>query len=252
MKRVVHSDTLFLLDESAKLPYIINRTLLRKKEKEPGFFAELCSFSNKGYPGDKAEYRHRFMIRHFAAVFKPHSKNYSEIELFHHGIESFRPQEALCASCGARGRFSFHDSYKRDLITYDEQVHIHKISIPRYLCASCGHPHAVIPDMLIPYGSYSLRFVLAAVKAYFSRAVSGATVALICDKFQIAISTLYAWKKRFLSHKSLWLGAMANLASTEVRFLTEFLPCPNLLADFFDCFGFSFLQNHLASASAVP
>jgi hypothetical protein len=192
------------------------------------------------------------MIRHFPAFFKPNHNNYSEIELFNRALKCFRPEKARCPSCKSKGSFLLHDSYERDLITYDGGVRAHEITIPRYKCGSCGKPHSVIPDMLIPYGSYSLCFVLTVLKAYFFRNCPGNTVEGICDKYQIAVSTLYAWKERFSSHKSLWLGAATSLSVTNTDFLAEHFLRPGMLSGFFCRFGFSFMQNHLASTSAVP
>jgi ribosomal protein S27AE len=192
------------------------------------------------------------MIRYFAANFKPNRNNYSEIGLFYSAIKSFKPHKARCPGCGAKGRFSYHDSYGRYLVTYDGGVLIHEINIPRYICGSCGRPHAVLPEMLIPYSSYSLGFVMIVLRAYFFRAVSGMTVIDICDKFQIAASTLYAFKERFLAHKSFWLGAVSNLAVSETCFLGEGVPPQEMLYSFFRRFGFSFLQNYIAPYSSIP
>jgi len=192
------------------------------------------------------------MIRYFAANFKPNRNNYSEIELFYSSVKSFKPHKARCPICGAKGRFSYHDSYGRYFVTCEGDILIHEVNIPRYICDSCGHTHAVLPDMLIPCGSYSLGFVLAVLRAYFFRALSGMTVIDICDKFQIAVSTLYDWKKRFLAQKALWLGAASNLAIHELDFLAEEPPPQEMLNGFFRRFGFSFLQNYIAPYSSIP
>ena len=59
--------------------------------------------------------------------------------------------------------------------------------------------------MLIPYSSYSLRFVLTVLEAYFLHAH---TVEEICETYQIAHSTLYVFRSLFLSHKRLILGVL--------------------------------------------
>ena len=192
------------------------------------------------------------MIRYFVNIFKHNRNNYSEIELFFRAMKSFRYHKARCTSCGAIGHLSAHDFYERDLIIYSHGIHIHKIKIQRYICESCGHSHAIIPDMLIPYASYSLGCILAALRSYIFRSLCNHTVSDVCDRYQIAVSTLYSWKKRFLSHKSLWLGAAANIAVADADFLPEYPFCTELLSGFFRRFGFSFMQNHLASNSSVP
>ena len=83
------------------------------------------------------------------------------------------------------------------------------VSIPRVLCTSCGHTHALIPDVLIPFGSYSLCFILSALQRYLNRS---STVAALCDSLQISISTLYGWIHLFEQHASLWLGILHKVA----------------------------------------
>jgi hypothetical protein len=106
--------------------------------------------------------------------------------------------------------------------------------------------------MLIPYGSYSLGFVSAVLRAYFFRSLSGMTVIAICDKFQIAVSTLYAFKERFHAHKALWLGAISNFVVADSDFLAKIPHSPELLNGFFHRFGFSFLQNYITPHSSIP
>jgi transposase-like protein len=192
------------------------------------------------------------MIRHYATFFKAKNNIYSEIELFLLYMSCFCPEKARCPSCGAKGYFSPHGSYVRDLITYQNGVIISKIVIVRYICNSCGSIHAALSDMLMPYSSYSFVFVLTVLRAYFSRGLSGDTVLQICNKYQISVSALYAWKERFHSHKSLWLGVIGNLTVTETDFLAEVAVRPELSEGFFNRFGFSFLQNRKASNSGIP
>jgi transposase len=192
------------------------------------------------------------MIRYFSAIYEPNFKKHTEQEIFTEAVGSFSPQKASCPACGAKGRFSHHGFYKRELITYNRKVLTQEISVPRYNCQSCRRTHAVIPDILIPCGSYSLRFVVTVLKAYFSRSFSGHTVASICTKYQIAVSTLYTWKKLFHAHKSYWLGIIRSLSVSSQEFLEKLACCLELQSSFFIRFGFSFLQNHHASLSSVP
>ena len=61
-----------------------------------------------------------------------------------------------------------HDTYSRYMITIKgNQIESVLLRIPRIKCTSCGHTHAVLPEMLIPYSSYSLRFVLTVLRDYF-------------------------------------------------------------------------------------
>lgn len=82
------------------------------------------------------------------------------------------------------------------------------IQVPRIRCRSCGHTHSVLPDILIPFGSYTLRFILTVLHGYLTR---HCTVADFFDSFQISVSTLYSWIHLFEEHASLWLGILKKV-----------------------------------------
>ena len=197
---------------------------------------------------------HRTMIRHFADIFKPGQKKHSETELLKAASESFRPNEAKCTGCGAVGGFSYHGEYRRNLVVFDNEVNTLDLCISRHVCASCGRTHAVLPPFIVPFGSYSLFFIIKVLREYFSRRIMGLTVSDICERHLISVSTLYKWKSLFLAHKSLWLGILEDLKVSDLDFLTMHVPCPSSLKGFSGRFGFSFLQNRAeaATVSAVP
>jgi ribosomal protein S27AE/transposase-like protein len=151
-----------------------------------------------------------------------------------------------CHHCGAASQLSFHSIYGRYLISYEAgSVICFRISVDRYKCASCGRTHTLLPDILIPFGSYSILFVLMVLKEYFLRNL---TVAGICDKYQIAPSTLYAWKAVYQKHKRLFLGVLASLETKNTKFIQGLLRTGDLsakLGSFFSKYRFSFLgQKH--------
>ncbi len=148
-----------------------------------------------------------------------------------------------CPDCGAKHPiWTYHDSYMRYLISYENGTIITDIiAITRIKCSSCKAPHAVLPEILIPFKSYSLKFVLSVLKDYYQ---SNRTVASLCEKYHISVSTLYAWKKLFLIHKKLWLGIVENIYQDASKFLSS-LPDINTSKDLFQFFlqtGHSFLQ----------
>jgi hypothetical protein len=68
----------------------------------------------------------------------------------------------------------------------------------------------------------------------------------VCAWFGIAVSTLYAWKRRLLEHKDLLLGILVSLKEPALAFLRGLLASIRLseeLKDFFSRYDFSFLQN---------
>lgn len=72
------------------------------------------------------------------------------------------------------------------------------IYIPVFKCNNCEHYHALLPSIIIvPYCQYSLFFILSAL---FAKKYSNITINEIAETFQISISTLYRWEKRFSAY----------------------------------------------------
>jgi len=188
------------------------------------------------------------MIRAFSVFCKLNFIKLSAKDLFLDAMQDFSPEklsslEMTCPFCGAQHPvWSYHDSYQRYLIPFERGTTVtHEIDITRMVCSSCGHPHAILPEIIIPYTSYSLTFVLQVLRAYY---LSHLTVHALCDKYQISPSTLYAWKRLFLIHKKLWLGILQNIYQTAIDFLSS-MPSINTstdLSSFFEQHGHSFLQ----------
>lgn len=148
-----------------------------------------------------------------------------------------------CPNCGAKHpSWTYHDSYDRYLISYENNAIItDNIDITRIRCSSCNGTHAILPEIIIPFRSYSLLFVLSVLKDYY---ISGKTVASLCKKYQISVSTLYEWKQLFLLHKKLWLGIIEDIYQKSIEFLSS-MPDTNTsgrLFDFFSNNNISFLQ----------
>jgi hypothetical protein len=184
------------------------------------------------------------MIRLFAALCKTLLEITSTDEqLFHKAIAGFSAYDAQCHNCGAVGKLVAHGDYSRNLVSFeDDQPVDNWVSPPRYLCVSCETSHALLPDIVIPYGRYSLRFRLIALIAYFEGAM---TVRAICDYFVIAGSTLYRWKDNLLEHKDLMLGLLIGRVKNGLAFLNDLFESSSLsnrLQDFFRRYAFSFMQ----------
>ena len=128
--------------------------------------------------------------------------------------------------------------YERYLVSWgDGSVISQAITVERYQCASCGHTHAVLPSCLIPYKSYSLRFILIVLRSYFLRVCP---VEQLCERYGISISTLYRWLKLFKRHKSLFLGVLEDARMGSLSFLDGLSGAS--LKDFYGSFRFSFLE----------
>jgi ribosomal protein S27AE len=155
-----------------------------------------------------------------------------------------------CPICGAVGKLAEHGDYSRYLTSFESgQIVDSTVDPKRVCCSSCGSTHAILPGIIIPYGRYSLIFVLTVMAAYFERA---ATVTSICERFGIAVSTIYKWKERIALHKDLMLGILISQKHHAHSFILGLIESNDLsdtLRRFFRKYGFSFMQNRSVSAS---
>lgn len=209
------------------------------KKKEPLRWHEpVPSFTNtsqRKYPD--------IMIRIFNLFCKLNEIKISDQEWFDRTIKKLKLIGQVCPYCNSKDRMIPHDTYSRYMITLQNfQVKTVMLQIPRVKCTSCGHTHAILPEMLIPYSSYSLRFVLTVLRDYFLHLH---TIEKICETYQIAHSTLYVFRNLFLSHKRLILGVLNDALEKTGDFITEMNG--QLLFQFWESFRFSFLQVDHAS-----
>ena len=183
------------------------------------------------------------MIRHFTALCKTIFDNFSDEAIFKDATGEFCHYGEKCPRCGAFGKLSPYGSYFRNLVSYKDGIIVEsRVSPLRFECTSCGATHALLPDIIIPYSPYSLRFILTVLTAYFERKT---TVAEVCCRFSIAVSTLYSWKERLLEHKELLLGILESLKESGITFLRSLFGVACLsdrLRSFFQRYAFSFMQ----------
>jgi transposase-like protein len=183
------------------------------------------------------------MIRVFELFRKLNFINISAKDLFLQSMVEFKPHEYKCPFCTTEHPdWKKHAVYDRYLISFENGCVIsYRINIVRFKCSSCGHTHAVLPESIIPYQSYSFLFIIAVMRDYFTRSL---TVEGICAKYEISVSTVYLWKKLFLRHKKIWLGLLNDACTSSIQFLNSFstgglLPS---FEGFFFISGVSFLQ----------
>jgi len=178
------------------------------------------------------------MIRLFTIFCKLDHISFSDRQWFELETASLYITTQECPYCHAKGCISSFSHYNRFLIETGRHGLVeHTISVPRMLCHSCGHTHAVLSSCLIPYRSYSLRSILTLLRYYFLQQY---TVQQLCEAYGIAVSTLYAWKQLFFHQKAVWLGVLTDLSLTSLTFLDQLDGL--LLIEFFRKFAISFLQ----------
>jgi transposase-like protein len=161
------------------------------------------------------------MLRFFGLLQKINFPKVTAYELYQAYTRKFNPFKFPCPVC--RNKYpdwKRHDTYERYIITFEKGQRIHYlVIIIRYKCDSCGHTHALLPEFLIPYRSYSLLFILAVLKDYFAKSL---TIEKISEKYGIAASTIYTWKALFLKNKKIWLGLLEDSCITAADFIKAF------------------------------
>ena len=179
------------------------------------------------------------MIRAKAITFKLFLIRFSDIQLYKSVISNTSLSHCTCPHCKSTSS-TFHSFYNRYLISFEKGQRVDSsISVCRVQCNSCRHTHAILPDIITPFGSYSLRFVITVLFAYISQKH---TVAHLCDKYGISLSTLYVWKNLFYEHYNAWLSASKRFLALSRTAIYSFLSEISLPCRFFQRFGFSFLQ----------
>lgn len=160
-------------------------------------------------------------------------------------MDNYQPQTEICPICKSQGNCRIHAYYNRSVIDFR---YGHKVKsslcVKRLICGSCGHTHAILPDVLIPYASYSLIFILRVLGEFFLDMTS---IEALCEKFSITSMQFYKWLQLWRQHKQLWLGILSDMEISNWFFLKS-LVLTETFSDFGTAFcrqfSYSFLQAH--------
>lgn len=203
-----------------------------------------------GFPADSSLHIDITMIRKNSLFCKLIRIKISSNVLFDSFMDGFDPEQETCPFCGATHSCMTHDSYGRNLIDFISGGTVyHRIRISRGICESCGHTHAILPDLIIPYSTYGVFFILRVIVEYLLRL---RPVEQLCNRFGISHSMLYRWLDLFQAHKLEWLGLVTSMETSPLAFLKSLCSLPE-----FSCFAsafvrptaVSFLQSHSNPAS---
>lgn len=157
----------------------------------------------------------------------------------------FQPHLETCPICGSTGNCHIHDYYGRSIVDFiSGRQEKSSLCILRVFCDSCQHAHAVLPDVIIPYSTYSLFFVLRILAEYFAGLH---TSEQLCERFDISDNQLRKWISLWRSHKRQWLGLLDDASTSDQAFLEEIVTSPSysIFSMSFICqLSHSFLQSH--------
>lgn len=163
--------------------------------------------------------------------------------LFRQSLEQAPLFLLICPFCGAKGTCKKRGSYERSLVTFpDGKPEVLRLRIPRVQC-TCGKSHALLPDFIVPYLSYSLPMILRILSDYLKRRL---TIRGICEKYLVTPPLIYRFKKLFLLHKKQWLGVLRDRELCAPDFVEQLQT--ESYSQFRDAFlrltAYSFLQSH--------
>lgn len=211
------------------------------------------------------------MIRLFFVLCKCFhlTKNNDDYEIYRSYTDNALTDTISCpfSSCGRKGDYHDDGSYNRLFVCYTNgRIERYEITIPRIECNSCGHSHALLAPVIIPYSPFSFHFIISLLYDFITHKYD--TVTSLCQVYDISVSTLYRIFHRFTSDRKLMLGMM-EAAVTKAHELLNILSnnwftkqVDSLLHDFFRSNCASFMQarcrirlkpkSMLASAPSSP
>ena len=160
-------------------------------------------------------------------------------------MEHFHPELETCPICGSNGNCHIHDYYGRSIIDFKAGTQKKSdLCVLRVFCDSCNHAHAILPDIIIPYSSYSLFFVLRILGEYFAGLY---TIEQLCERYGISQNQLFRWLALFRIHKQKWLGLLSDAEVPDFSFLKSLTSSGSYSSfsmGFVLRFTHSFLQSH--------
>ena len=178
------------------------------------------------------------MIRIFTLFCKLNKISLSEHEWIEHSITKLQVWKLSCPCCGSKSGQVRFATYKRYLVSLvKNRMSTLELVIPRTYCSSCRHTHALLPECLIPHGSYGLLTILHILREYFLRT---RTVEEICKEYGISHSTLYSWIKQLKASKRRWLGILCDSEQKTIAFLETL--STDVLFQYCETFRQSFMQ----------
>ena len=169
----------------------------------------------------------------------------SSKSLFDSYMAKFQPELETCPICRSTGNCHIHDYYGRSIIDFITGTKKKSnLCVLRVFCDSCNHAHAILPDIIIPYSSYSLFFVLRILGEYFAGLY---TIEQLCERYGISQNQLFKWVALFKAHKQEWLGLLADAEISDLSFLKDLAVAGSYSSfsmEFIRRSSRSFLQSH--------
>lgn len=160
-------------------------------------------------------------------------------------MEQFQPELETCPICGSTGNCHIHDYYSRSIIDFRSgRKQKDNLCIMRVFCDSCEHAHAILPDIIVPYSSYSLFFILFILGEYCAGL---RTIEQLCERFDVSAKQFHKWLVLWKSHREQWLGMLDASETGDAAFFWQLILLDSYSAfsmEFIRLTTHSFLQSH--------
>jgi len=191
------------------------------------------------------------MLRKITPFGKLFFDEITAIDLYNKFFAKFRIETESCPCCKAAGKCGVHGYYMRNLVDYcNNGISVKLIRVLRLVCKTCSHTHAVLPDIIVPYAQYTIRFMCTVVS---ERLTSATTIDAVCKKFDISYKTLYRFLEIYKEHKALWLGILESNEISPAQFfvvIRTYEHFSDFMSAFTRQFVFSFMQRHANAANS--
>jgi transposase-like protein len=169
----------------------------------PLLSAQIKPFPPKKGQGLSALPMEVFMLRAFMSICK--SLKADDLDALALAPVNCDLSVVVCPHCKARGSLDAHDSYKRNIVYLkDDAAAETRIVIRRLICKSCDKTHALLPEGVVPYSPFSVRFIARIIIDWIKQRFS--SIEGLCEHYRIALNTFYRLRKRFLDCVMIALG----------------------------------------------
>lgn len=114
--------------------------------------------------------------------------------LFDFYIPKFQPRLEICPICGNTSNWHIHDYYDCSIINFQTSKHQKSnFCMMRVFCDNCEHAHAILPDITIPYSSYSPHFILHLLGQCFAGLFA---IDQLCERYEISQAVMIGHSER--------------------------------------------------------
>jgi hypothetical protein len=94
-----------------------------------------------------------------------------------------------CPKCNAKANFSYHGSYRRNIsFIREDGIYDFNVCVTRVICNSCGATHALLPDFIAPYKTFSRDSIL-----YVVASAAASSVLKVSEKLSISMELIYSF-----------------------------------------------------------